>query len=219
METDLTLLNAARMMDKEALVKIFDLYSSALYKYALRLCGDPVMADHIVGDVFAKLLDQLAEGNGPRDNLRSYLYEMTYHRMIDEARYARRRVSLEVATWPRHDADSPFLNLEDQITFKQILHAIQNRLTDDQRHVITLRFLEGFNLRETAAIIGKTADHVRVIQNRAIVKLRKFLVHQEITKVMSSARVRNVSTASPPLGAGLAWHRPDKGVRANPVET
>src|SRR5690349_2299773 len=116
METDLTLLNAARMMDKEALVKIFDLYSSALYKYALRLCGDPVMADHIVGDVFAKLLDQLAEGNGPRDNLRSYLYEMTYHRMIDEARYARRRVSLEVATWPRHDADSPFLNLEDQIT-------------------------------------------------------------------------------------------------------
>jgi len=45
METDRTLLNAARTMDQDALVKIFDLYSSPLYKYTLRLCGDPVTAD------------------------------------------------------------------------------------------------------------------------------------------------------------------------------
>lgn len=112
METDTTLLNAARRMDQDALVKIFDLYSSALYKYALRLCSDPLLADHIVGDVFAKLLDQLSTGNGPRANLRSYLYETTYHRLIDERRYAQRRVSLEVATWPRQDAISAFPGLE-----------------------------------------------------------------------------------------------------------
>jgi hypothetical protein len=94
METDHTLLDSARKMDKDALVKIFDLYSSGLYKYALRLSNHLVMADHIVGDVFAKLLDQLAAGNGPKDHLRSYLYEMTYHQMIDEARHSRRRVSL-----------------------------------------------------------------------------------------------------------------------------
>jgi len=175
METDPTLLNAARMMDKEALVKIFDLYSPALYKYALRLCGDPMLADHIVGDVFAKLLDQLSSGNGPRSNLRSYLYETTYHRMIDEKRYSQRRAPLEVAASLRQDTHSTFLRLEDQIMFKQILHVLQNELTDDQRHVIVLRFLEDFSLRETAAIIGKKADHVRVIQNRAIAKLRRTL--------------------------------------------
>ena len=71
METDNTLLNAARMVNEDALIEIFDLYSSALFSYALRLCGDSVMADHIVGDVFAKLLDQLAAGNGPTSNLRS----------------------------------------------------------------------------------------------------------------------------------------------------
>jgi len=47
METDRELLNAARQMNKDALVKVFDLYSSALYKYAVRICGDRVMADHI----------------------------------------------------------------------------------------------------------------------------------------------------------------------------
>ena len=75
MDTDHALLNAARMMDKSALVRIFELYSRALYKYALRLCGDPMLADQIVGDVFAKLLDQLSSGNGPTAHLRSYLYE------------------------------------------------------------------------------------------------------------------------------------------------
>jgi DNA-directed RNA polymerase specialized sigma24 family protein len=61
METDHKLLNAARNMDKDALVKIFDLYSSALFNYALRLCDDPLLADQIVGDVFAKLMEQLAQ--------------------------------------------------------------------------------------------------------------------------------------------------------------
>ena len=77
-------------MNKDALVKVFDLYASSLFNYALRLCGDAVLADHIVGDVFVKLLEQLNAGNGPRSNLRAYLYEMTYHRIIDEARSARR---------------------------------------------------------------------------------------------------------------------------------
>jgi DNA-directed RNA polymerase specialized sigma24 family protein len=73
METDLSLLDAAKKMDQGALVKIFDLYATPLYNYALRLCGDPGTADQIVGDVFVRLLDQLAAGKGPTANLRSYL--------------------------------------------------------------------------------------------------------------------------------------------------
>jgi hypothetical protein len=48
-------------------------------------------------------------------------------------------------------------------------------LTDDQRHVIILRFLEDFSLKETAEIIGKEVNNIKVIQNRGIAKLRKAL--------------------------------------------
>jgi RNA polymerase sigma-70 factor, ECF subfamily len=195
MENDHTLLDAARKMDKDALVKIFDLYSSALYNYALRLSNDPGMAYHIVGDVFAKLLDQLATGNGPKDHLRSYLYKMTYHQMIDEARRSRRTVSLEVITLLRQDANSAFLGWDDQIMFKQALHAMQGELTDDQRHVIILRFLEEFSIRETAAILGKTVSNIKIIQNRAIVALRRSFEHQGIRKVLSSPGIRSASKA------------------------
>ena len=192
METDSSLLNAAKMMNEEALVKIFDLYSSALYNYALRICGDRVLADHIVGDVFVKLLEQLAAGNGPNANLRSYLFESAYHRMIDEARASKRQVPLDVAISLGQDAQ---LSMEDQILLRQLLHAIRNELTDDQRHVIILRFLEGFSLDETARIIGKKVDNIKVIQNRALAKLRQSVENKGMRKAAPSLRLRKLSKA------------------------
>jgi len=38
-----------------------------------------------------------------------------------------------------------------------------------------LRLLEDFSLNETAAILGKQVSHIKVIQNRAIAKLRTAL--------------------------------------------
>ena len=84
-------------MDREALVKIFDTYSPAIYNYAFRLCHDALIADYIVGDVFAKLLEHLSNGRGPLSNLRSYLYEMAYHMVVDEARYSNRTTVLDKA--------------------------------------------------------------------------------------------------------------------------
>src|SRR3990172_12229858 len=96
METEITLLEAARSMNQEALVAIFDLYATPLYNYALRLCSDPVAADNVVGDIFAKFLDQLAAGKGPNSDLRSYLYQTTYHLIVDDERFSHREGPLEV---------------------------------------------------------------------------------------------------------------------------
>lgn len=177
---EMALLVAAREMDKNALMEIFDLYSSAIYAYAVRLCHDSHLADTIVGDVFAKLLDQFSTGHGPNANLRSYLYEMTYHLVVDQARYANRVLPFEAMDFIHYDGYSNFINLENKILFEMIMQAIRKKLTNDQRHVIILRFLEGFSLRETAKIIGKEVNHVKVIQNRAITTLRKALENRVI---------------------------------------
>ena len=191
METDKVLLQAAQKMDRDAIVEIFELYSSPLYNYVLRLSGDRILADHIVGDVFAKLIEQLSMGKGPESNLRSYLYETAYHRLIDETRFTKRRAPLEAAAWIPQNRNSLFVSVEDEILFKQVLHVIRNRLTEDQRHVIVLRYLEEFSLRETATILGKRVEHVKVIQSRAIVALRKTLDYQNMRKMFSSPLVRN----------------------------
>ena len=180
MESDIELLQAARRMNKEALVKIFDLYATPLYNYALRLCGDPLLADHIVGDVFAKLLDHLSAGQGPKTNLRSYLFETVYHLIIDRARSSRHSAPLEALTFLGPKAYVPSSSVGDPILMETVLHAIKHDLTDDQRHVIILRFFEEFSLRETAALLGKSIGYVKVIQTRALAKLRKACQRHEL---------------------------------------
>jgi RNA polymerase sigma-70 factor (ECF subfamily) len=195
MEADLALLDAARKMNVDALTKIFDLYSRPLYKYAFRLCNDAGLADQIVGDVFSKLLEHLSAGQGPQSNLRSYLYEMAYHIFIDEVRYSHHAIPIEVVDFIHHDAYSTYAAIENRVLFETVRRAIQNDLTEDQRHVVILRFLEGFSLNETAAIMGKNVNNVKVIQNRAIAALRKALDHQMVETGAVSLELRNLEVS------------------------
>lgn len=180
MNDGVNLLKAAQKLDEEALTAIFDTYAPAIYKYALRLCHDPIEADNIVGDVFSQLLEQFANGKGPRTNLRSYLYQTAYHLVVDRSRDNKHTAPLEVAIniQEKERTVSTATQIEERVLMEALVSAMNSELTDDQRHVIILRFLEDFSLKETAQIIGREVNNVKVIQNRGIAKLRKALEHQ-----------------------------------------
>ncbi len=172
-----SLLKAAQKLDEDALTAIFDQYAPAIYKYTLRLCHDPIQADNIVGDVFAQLLEQFAAGKGPRTNLRSYLYQTAYHLVVDRSREQQHTAPLEVAVdrFDRGQLTPTQTQIEERVMMEALISAMNSELTDDQRHVIILRFLEDFSLKETADIVGKEVNNIKVIQNRGIAKLRKAL--------------------------------------------
>jgi RNA polymerase sigma-70 factor, ECF subfamily len=178
MNEEVSLMDGAGRMDREALVAIFDRFAMPLYNFAMRICGDPLHADQVVGDVFTKFLEQLAAGKGPRTNLRSYLYEMTYNLVMDGFRHSRREAPLEL-TESELERDnghrSMDTNLENKLLMDALILAIKAELSADQRHVIVLRFAEGFSLLETAQIVGRAAGTVKVTQSRALAKLRKVL--------------------------------------------
>ncbi|MFN8385810.1 MAG: sigma-70 family RNA polymerase sigma factor [Anaerolineales bacterium] len=177
MTDTISLLKAAQKLDEQALTAIFDQYAPAIYKYTLRLCHDPILADNIVGDVFAQLLEQFAAGKGPRTNLRSYLYQTAYHLVVDRSRDSKHTAPLEVAvdTYEKGQITPTQTQIEERVMMEALITAMNSELTDDQRHVIILRFLEDFSLKETADIVGKEVNNIKVIQNRGIAKLRKAL--------------------------------------------
>lgn len=174
MNDEAALLRDARKFDKKALVAIFDTYAATIYNYVLRLCHDPVESDNIVGDVFAKLLEQFAAGQGPLTNLRAYLFSMAYHFVVNHVRHNHRLAPLETVldTPGKSGAGSVATQVEER-NMLEGLQSIFNELSEIQRHVIILRFIEDFSLRETAVIVGKKVNNVKVIQNRGIAKLRK----------------------------------------------
>jgi RNA polymerase sigma-70 factor (ECF subfamily) len=175
MKDEPALLKAAKRLDQDALATIFDLYAPAIYRYSLRLCRDPIVSDNIVGDVFVQLLEKLSAGEGPLSNLRSYIYQIAYHLIVDRARTNHRLVPLEVSidSHPGLAVPSTQSQVEDRDLMETLIDSMNNDLSEIQRHVIILRFLEDFSLRETAAIVGKTVNNVKVIQNRGITRLRR----------------------------------------------
>jgi RNA polymerase sigma-70 factor (ECF subfamily) len=54
-----------------------------------------------------------------------------------------------------------------------LLVSMNTDLSEDQRIVVILRFLEEFSLKETAEIMGKDVNNVKVIQTRGIARLKK----------------------------------------------
>jgi RNA polymerase sigma-70 factor, ECF subfamily len=177
MADDVELLRAARNGDREALATIFDRFAPALYKYALRLCRDTAEAEDVVGDVLSQLLDHLKAGQGPRENLRAYLYQIAYHKVVDDARQRSKSGPL-VETLPSDPVHGPPPQLEGREQLRALEGALQRHLNDEQRHILALRFIENFSLEETADITGKTVGNVKVIQSRAVAILRRVMSDQ-----------------------------------------
>lgn len=173
MENCIKLLGAVRRMDKDAIAQTFDLYAPAIYNYAFRMCANARMADEVVEGVFTRFLEHLSVGGGPNTNLRSYLFEIAYHLVVDEIRYRHRIVSLEAVELSLQDKTSIPTKVENRIVVEAVLRAIKNDLTEDQKHVIILRFMEGFSVKETAVIMEKSVSCVKVLQFRAVAALRR----------------------------------------------
>ena len=108
-------------------------------------------------------------------------------------RCPQRRAPLDAIDLAQSDGSSIQLSAENRILFETVRRAIVNDLTPDQWHVIILRFLEGFSVKETALITGKTVVNVKVIQNRAIASLRRALDYPVMDTGDITLMIRNMS--------------------------
>lgn len=185
---DLSLLARAQRLETQALVQIYDLYSDEIYRYAMRLGGDPDLAEECVAETFARLLDAFRRGRGPREFLRAYLYRIAHNWLTDQFRARRENVSLENAM-PLPAADDPAAEAETRIR-QQAVRAALFHLTPDQRQVILLRYVEGWELEEIARALQKPIGAVKALQHRAVARLRRLLTSTEDQEAGNTSSTR-----------------------------
>ena len=130
-------------------------------------------ADQIVGDVFAHLLDKLAEEKSPCKNLRSYLFQIADHLVIDHARDRIHTAPLEVGVSVNEEMEPVQSMVEEKLILEKHSIAMERNLTEEQRNLIVLRFQEDFSPTETAEIVGIKVNAVKALQNRGINTLRQ----------------------------------------------
>ncbi len=105
--------------------------------------------------------------------MRAWLLGTANHLVQD---YYRRLYRRRVENLDDHDqvpsSHSPEKEADQAFTRREIREALR-KLTPDQQHVIALRFSQELTLEETAQVMGKSVNAVKVLQYRAIAALRR----------------------------------------------
>jgi RNA polymerase sigma-70 factor (ECF subfamily) len=166
--------------DPGAFDGIYLLYADRIYRYLLVRIGDPVMSEEIASQVFLHLIQKIGQYRvAPQDNVAifsAWFYRLAYNKMIDINRKQKRNSAVpieyaEQTPGKHHVADQVLERME----VEEVLQRLQ-ALNEQQQDVILLRFVEGYNIAETAAIMNKSEGAVKALQHRALENLRNLLL-------------------------------------------
>jgi RNA polymerase sigma-70 factor, ECF subfamily len=172
------LLFSARTYDSSSLGMIYDRYSPGIYRYALRLLGDECLAEDCVSETFSRFLKALGTGLGPQDHLQAYLYRIAHNWITDSYR-RQPPPALELDDSLRAgDEVHPENQIDIRIEQERVRQALRT-LTPDQRQVVSLRFIEGWENEEVASALKKPIGAIKALQHRAIQTLRRLLLREE----------------------------------------
>jgi RNA polymerase sigma-70 factor (ECF subfamily) len=175
---DVELLERAREYDAQALAEIYDRYAESIYRYLCRYVGDAAHAEDLTGEVFLKLLQVVRTRRAPRDRLQGWLYRVAHNLAMDWFRQRGKGATLSLEEEWISGADPPSTVIEKNQARQQLRAAIC-QLTADQQQVILLRFGEGLRLADVSRLMDKSEGAVKILQHRAVQRLRKLLDREE----------------------------------------
>jgi len=179
------LLHGAQELNAGILMEIYDLYRPGIFAYAYRLLGEANRAEDCVAETFTRFLKTLQSGGGPTNHLRSYLYRIA-HNWITDCFRREPMPMLELDENFTSQLDDRMEKLvEDNGEINELRFALR-RLTEDQRMVITLRYIEGWETDQVAAAMKRPSGAIKALQHRALVALRKLLSSIEVTDELST---------------------------------
>lgn len=169
------LIRAAQRGDQNAFTELYRAYVDKIYRYIFFRVESAQTAEDLTAEVFLRVVESLPTYEDRSIPLLVWLYRIAHARVIDHYRRYKRTAdqapldTVEISA--ESDLDAPLLA---EYRTDQLRAALGN-LTDPQRQVISLRFIEGYNLEATAQVMGKSVDAVKALQYRALQALQAAL--------------------------------------------
>ena len=167
--------DAAKAGDEAALAELYSLYFPRVYRYILARMGNPYDAEDLTEEVFLRVLDAIERFQWREAPFSAWLFRIAHNAVISQRRKdgARGRSSPLSEALPV-GSQGPEEMVENRLALNEIMKAAET-LPEAQRRVISLRFAAGLTVAETARAMGKGEGNVKVIQHKAIAKLREML--------------------------------------------
>lgn len=167
------LVRRIREQDGNAFDELYSRYSPRVFGYLYqRLNGNVEEAEDLTAEVFTKVFEKIDGFQVQGAPLSSWLFRIAHNRLIDSVRRRPKQSQVTLDDAPPIAAGPVFGGVDQAIALEQIKVGLA-RLTEEQRRVIELRFLEGKSLAETAAVMQRNEDAVKKLQARGLASLRR----------------------------------------------
>lgn len=160
----------AAVRDREAFAPLYARYAVPIYRYCYRRLGSRESAEDATSIVFAKALAALHTHRG--GSFRGWLFTIAHNVSVTVAKERRHAplVAVETVVDAAPSPEELALAADD----RRSLHALLEGLSLDQRRVVELR-LAGLTGAEIAHVLGKSVASVKMLQLRAMARLRGLL--------------------------------------------
>jgi RNA polymerase sigma-70 factor (ECF subfamily) len=158
--------------DVEAYGQLYAFYLDRIYRYVYYQVRDEMKAQDITQEVFIKAWKAIKSCSGKEITFKAWLYRIAHNHTVDTLRKTHQDIPLEV-TNPGDDDDIE-KNAEAHFEQQNVLDLVAD-LPEQQRQIIILKFVEGYDNVEIEHITGKRQGAIRAIQLRALNSLRQRL--------------------------------------------
>jgi RNA polymerase sigma-70 factor (ECF subfamily) len=169
------LVGRAVSRDQAAFAELYDVYVDHIYRYAYYRTANRSDAEDLTEQVFLQAWAAIERFRWQGKPFVAWLYAVAHNLVVDWRRRTRRADSLDDDNNPI-DVESPSAAraMSQWIDADLLADAIRD-LTPEQRQVIILKFLDGFDTRQIAQMMDKQEGTIRALQLRALQRLRRQL--------------------------------------------
>jgi RNA polymerase sigma-70 factor, ECF subfamily len=175
------LVSRAQEGDRDALEELYLIHFDRIYGYLHMSVGNRHDAEDLTTQTFLKMLESIGKFRWRSAPFSAWLFRIAHNLAMDHFRAARRWQPEEEPPEPA-DAEEPSAEQGalEAIGRESMLELIE-RLSHEQKQVLTLKFVFSFSNAEVATILGKTEGAVKSLQHRALVSLQKQLAGPQVT--------------------------------------
>lgn len=162
-----------------AVEQLYDLYADRLYRYLLARLGNADTAADLTTEVFVRVIKSIGafrlDRQRPAATVSAWLYRIAANLAAEHHRTQSRApwLGLDSEAISALDSDPEAL-AEQKEELAQLAQAMAG-LNEEQRLVLTGKFVESMSNVEIAAWLGKTEGAVKSLQHRALRSLARLM--------------------------------------------
>ncbi len=151
---------------EQSFLEAYESHADAIFRYCLFRVRDQSLAEDLTQETFIKTWSYIANGKDI-DSIKAFLYRVARNLIVDNRRRQKPNYSIEERL--EHGQEPEGQNAQTifhEIETNELFSHLKN-LSESDRELIILRFVEGYPTRDIAKMLDETPNVISVRIHRA----------------------------------------------------